>query len=136
MTRVRLGTAPLLLSLGITVAACCCSSSPEKRARAAAEDFFRAIQVRDFDEAHGLLSAHEREFRSVDGFRDRIDEFRPLSGHTWVALDTTLCSEHSCTFEGVFDPTGIPCEIEMTHEGEAWVVEWMEVDGERVVPWI
>lgn len=136
MYRIRLATTLLSLILATALAACCCSSSPEKQARAAAEDFFRAIQVRDFDEAHGLLNPHEREFRSVDSFRDRVDEFRPLSGHTWVALDATLCSEHSCTFEGMFDPTGIRCEIELTQEGGGWVVEWIEVDDERVVPWI
>jgi hypothetical protein len=125
-----------LFALVTALTACCCASTPEKQARAAAEDFFRAIQVRDFGDAHDLLDPHEREFRSVDAFRDRVDEFRPLSGHTWVALDTTQCSEASCTFEGVFDPTGIRCEIEMTPAGEDWVVEWIEVDGERVVPWI
>lgn len=136
MPRVRTAAAAPLLTMIVAIAACCCASTPEKQARAAADDFFRAVQVRDFGEAHSLLTSHEREFRSVDAFRDRVDEFRPLSGHTWVALDVSECSEDRCTFDGVIDPTGILCEIELTREADGWVVAWIEVDGERVVPWI
>ena len=136
MTRTRIVGPGLGLLMAATLAACCCGGSPEKQARAAAEDFFLAIQLRNFDDAHGLLNPYERDIRSVDQFRDRVDEFRPLSGHTWVALTTKMCSDHSCTFEGPFDPTGIRCEIEMTLEGDGWVVERVEVGGERVLPWI
>ena len=136
MTRTRCLGMALLFAPILALGGCCCGGSAEARARASAEDFFRAIQVLDFKDAHELLNPYERDMRSVGELRDRVDEFRPLSGHTWVDLDTVACSEHSCTIDGVFDPTGIHCEIEMTLEAEAWVVERVEVDGDQVLPWI
>ena len=132
----RLRVPPIVLALATLVfLSGCCGANPERQARKAAKAFFTDVQVRDFDDVHEGLAPEQRSRIDESGLRERIDEFRPLSGHTWVKLDTLECSEASCTFEGQFDPTGIRCEIEMTNAGEAWVVGRIDVDGETVIPW-
>lgn len=137
MTRLHLPRTTLPLAVVAVIAALtgCCGGNPERQARKAAKSFFTDVQVRNFDDVHEVLAADQRARIEESELRERIDEFRPLAGHTWVRLDTLECSESSCTFEGQFDPTGIRCEIEMTNAGEAWVVGRIDVDGETVIPW-
>ncbi len=134
MIRTRLLSTTVVVA-ALTLLAGCCGASHERKARKSAKAFFTDVQVRDFDDVHERIDPGEQANHEVGDLRDRIDEFRPLAGHTWVRLDTLECSEISCTFEGQFDPTGIRCEIEMTFVGDAWVVGRIDVDDETVIPW-